>query len=68
MKQVVMTVDRRPYQANHTYALPDELADQLVAEGAAAAAPGGDVRLASDRLVLSRQAPARLDRRMMRGV
>jgi hypothetical protein len=50
VKQVKFTRDMRPYQANHEAALPDALAEQLIASGeAVAVAPReGDVKLAQE--------------------
>jgi hypothetical protein len=39
MKQVTFTRDMRPYQGGHDYALPDAVADKLIAEGGATATP-----------------------------
>lgn len=48
MKLVEFTRDMRPWAANHTYALPDRLAAQVIAAGDARPAPGGDAGLAPD--------------------
>lgn len=42
MKHVTFTRDMRPFQANHDYALPDAVADHMVAEGHARPADAGD--------------------------
>ncbi len=50
MKQVTMTTDMRPFQANHSYTLPDSVAERLIGDGdavAVAAAPG-DVTFPAD--------------------
>ena len=50
MKLVEFTRDMRPYHAGDAYALPDALADQVIAAGDARPAPGGDAGLAPDDL------------------
>lgn len=48
MRLVEFTRDMRPYAKDHTYALPDVLAAQLIAAGDARPAPGGNAGLAPD--------------------
>ena len=48
MKLVEFTRDMRPYRAGDPYALPDAMADQLIASGDARLAPGGNAGLAPD--------------------
>jgi hypothetical protein len=42
MKRVVLTRDLKPWQANHTTALPDDVADKMIAAGEARLAPPGE--------------------------
>jgi len=48
MQLVVFTRDMRPWRAGDPYALPDALADKLIADGDARPAPGGNAGLAPD--------------------